>query len=211
MTLTLDLHLAHLPRLRYHHYLESGAEISADGRYRYRLTRRWDDGPALMIVALHPGTAGAHLDDPTVRRDVALASGLGYAALTKLNLYAGRAAGPRELAAMDDPIGPDNDAYLSREAGVHDQIVFTWGTSADPARARGVASRLWRICRRRGGSLAVLGWTANSQPCPPPSSRMPTPLQCLSAGAHQQMLDVDPPWIGLLSDAGAVDDGGEAS
>ena len=46
---------------------------------------------------------------------------------------------PKHLALLADPIGPDNDAHLDREAARHDVIVFAWGAHADPARARAVA------------------------------------------------------------------------
>lgn len=121
MTLTLDLHLAHNV---------SSAVFSEDRRYRYELTRRWGPGPALMFVSLNPSDADEHRDDPTTRRDVRFARGFGYDAVTLLNLNAGRTPNPAELADMDDPVGPDNDAHLDRAAAEHDVIVFAWGADA---------------------------------------------------------------------------------
>ena len=46
----------------------SDAILSACGRYRYLLSRRWGDGPELGVVMLNPSTANASQDDPTIRR-----------------------------------------------------------------------------------------------------------------------------------------------
>jgi hypothetical protein len=200
VTLTLDLHLGHL----LHH--ASAAQFSADRLYRYTLTRRWGTGPALMFVSLNPSVADEHHNDPTTRRDERFARGFGYDAVTLLNLYAGCATNPKDLALMADPVGPDNDAHLDRAAAEHDVIVFAWGAHADPVRARAVATRLWRITRTTGGTVAVLGWTAEGQPRHPLYLRADTPLQCLTAGAHRDMLDVDPRWAALLSDTTAIED-----
>lgn len=198
MTLTLDLHLPHLA------HNESAAGFSEDRRYRYWLTRRWGSGPALMFVSLNPSDADEHHDDPTTRRDVRFARDFGYDAVTLTNLYAARTPHPKELAAVADPVGPDNDEHLDRAAAAHDVIVFAWGAHADPVRARSVATRLWRIAAAAGGSVAVLGWTAGEQPRHPLYLRGDTPLQCLTAAAHRDMLDVDPRWPRLLSDSAAV-------
>ena len=123
MTLTLDLNL---PQFSHHrvHCTQASADFSDCGRYRYRLKRRWAQGPSLMFIQLNPSTAGADRDDATVRRDVGVALGFGYSAITALNIYAAKATQPRDLAAMADPIGPDNDAYIDRAAADHDLIVF---------------------------------------------------------------------------------------
>lgn len=207
MTLTLDLHLPqlshrhHQRRRHLHHpYIEASAVFSECGRYRYRLTRRWDDGPTLMFIQLNPSTADAKRDDATVRRDVGFATDFGYSGFEALNIYAGRSTDPKQLGAFGDPIGPDNDAYLERAAAKHDLIVFAWGRHADPARARAVASRVWHICSQIGGSVACFGWTANGQPKHPLRLPADTPLQTLTAGAHPNFIDVDPRWTQLLAD-----------
>lgn len=200
MSLMLDLHLPHR-----HHQL-STAHFSPDRRYRYWLTRRWGPGPALMFVSLNPSVADEHRDDATVRRDKRFARGFGYDAVTLLNLYAARTIDPKGLAAMEDPVGPDNDAHLERAAAEHDVIVFAWGANADPVRASAVATRIWRICRRTGGTVAVLGWTGQNQPRHPLYLRSDAQLECLTASAHVDMLGIDPRWAALLADTGALDE-----
>ncbi|MCC5582364.1 DUF1643 domain-containing protein, partial [Microtetraspora sp. AC03309] len=175
MTLTLDLHL---PRWA---HVEGDAFFSTDRQYRYWLTRRWGPGPSLMFVSLNPSDADEHRDDQTTRRDMDFARQFGYDGVTLLNLSAAVMTDPRLLAQVANPIGPDNDAHLDREAARHDVIVFAWGSNADPARARAVATRLWSITRQTGGSVACLGWTAEGQPRHPSRLAKATPLSTLTA------------------------------
>ncbi|WP_225345271.1 DUF1643 domain-containing protein, partial [Mycobacterium avium] len=73
MTLSLDLHLP-----TWHSTGAGGTQFSADRSYRYRLHRRWDDGPSLMIIELRPSGANEHHDDDASRRAAAFARGFGY-------------------------------------------------------------------------------------------------------------------------------------
>ena len=112
---------------------------------------------------------------------------------------------PKDLATMADPIGPENDTYLQWLASEHDLIVLAWGANADPQLARQVTSMLWRALSATGGSLGVLGWTDGDQPRHPLYLRADTPLQCLTAGAHPDYIDVDPRWVQLISDTADLD------
>ncbi len=200
MTLMLGLHIPHS---------ESSAVFSEDRRYRYLLTRRWDDGPAVAFVGLNPSKANEHRNDATVRRFISFARSWGRGALTVGNLNAVVAPDPHDLAVMADPIGPDNGAYLRGLAIDHDLIVLAWGANADPKRARAVTSMLWRALSVTGGSLGVLGWTPDDQPRHPLYLSADTPLQCLTAGAHPEYVDVDARWMRLLVDTTDLDVDGE--
>lgn len=199
MTLVLDLHMPSWTHTR------GDAEFSDDRSYRYWLTRRWGPGPALMFVSLNPSDADEQRDDQTTRRDKDFAEQFGYDAMTLLNLSAAVMTDPKELVRLSDPIGPDNDRHLDREAARHDVIVFAWGSNADPVRARAVATRLWDICRRTGGTVACLGWTADGQPRHPSRLSKKTPLSTLTAAAHPDFVDVDPRWTRLLADTDVLD------
>lgn len=117
--------------------LFSSADLSVDGRYRYRLTRTWslDQLAArLTFVMLNPSTADANVDDPTIRRCIGFAKRAGYAGLIVVNLYALRATKPAALWAADDPIGPDNGAFLHEAVAVAGRagrpVVAAWGVNA---------------------------------------------------------------------------------
>ncbi len=105
------------------------ATISACGRYRYTLTRRWGSGSSSVLwVMLNPSTADATLDDPTIRRCIAFSKAWGRDALTVCNLYALRTTYPAELWKCADPVGPENDKHIVRSGG--DVIVCAWGANA---------------------------------------------------------------------------------
>ena len=108
MTLSLDLHLP-----MWHVSGAGDAQFSADRSYRYRLHRRWDVGPSLMVIELRPSGANEHRDDDASRRAAAFARGFGYSACTSVCLYAAVATDDAHpLTSISDPVGPDNDARL---------------------------------------------------------------------------------------------------
>jgi hypothetical protein len=113
--------------------VERTADLSDDGLYRYRLTRRWGPGPFATFVMLNPSTADAELDDPTIRRCVTFAARAGLSALEVVNLYAYRSTDPRRLNAVTDPIGPHNNNVLTtaakRAADEDGLIIAAWGAT----------------------------------------------------------------------------------
>lgn len=122
------------------------AEISDDGLYRYRLTRKWGTGPLLPIVMFNPSDADARRDDPTVRKCLGFAvrsHAAHYAGFEVANQYAYRTPKPADLrkaqAAGVDVVGPRNDATLHAmfaraSATAPHLVLFAWGNNADPAR-----------------------------------------------------------------------------
>src|ERR1700755_2395175 len=109
-------------------YLSQAAHISSCGRYRYMLERVWSEGNnSLLIVGLNPSTADALLDDPTIRRCVGFAKGLGYGGLLMGNLFAARSTSPSALTGFEDPVGPENDAWLLKLQHRAHATVAAWG------------------------------------------------------------------------------------
>lgn len=202
MTLSLDLHLP-----MWHVSGAGDAQFSADRSYRYRLHRRWDVGPSLMVIELRPSGANEHRDDDASRRAAAFARGFGYGACTSVCLYAAVATDDAHpLTSISDPVGPDNDWWIEQAAYCHDVIVFAWGGAATAGRANAVASRVWQVCQETSAAVAVVGWTSEGQPCGLPGrhrSGLGCPhavLSTLTAHAHTDFGDVDPRWSALLAD-----------
>lgn len=161
----------------------SAAVLSADGLYRYRLTRTLDtyrDQASVLFVMLNPSTADATTDDPTIRRCVGFAHRDGFARLEVVNLHAYRATRPRDLhdaaAAGIDPHGPHNDRHLidaaSRHTGGPHRIVVAWGAQARPAAVDRFTNLL-----NPNVKLWCLGTTKTGQPRHPLMLRTDTPFE----------------------------------
>lgn len=130
-------------------YLHKDAALSADGRFRYRLERRWGPpGSVLVCVGLNPSTADALEDDPTIRVLVGLARREGYSSLLMLNLYAYRAAEPDDLhlqIALGNDVQGSNQRWLETHAMTYGRAVAVWGAGAPYARQREVAALFPRL------------------------------------------------------------------
>src|SRR5580765_5070589 len=111
-----------------------GATISPDGKYRYLLSREYEDGMfgTVLFVMLNPSTADATKDDATIRRCVGFTKRWGYSTLEVVNLFAFRATHPRDLWKADDPVGPDNDVTISDAVRRAQLIVAAWGVCRYP-------------------------------------------------------------------------------
>lgn len=107
------------------------AWISECGKYRYRLTRRFGEGPDLVFLMLNPSTADAEQDDPTIRKCLGFARRLGYGGIVVVNLFALRATDPAALwkAPTGEREGPANWAIC--QSTIRDaDVVLAWGAHA---------------------------------------------------------------------------------
>lgn len=120
------------------------ADLSDDGLYRYRLTRRWGPHAMLPFVMLNPSTADAEQDDPTIRRCVSFAQAHGHHGIGVWNLYAFRATKPADCFRAADPVGPENDhrlrELLQAAASADIPVVAAWGANARQDRVDEVLS-----------------------------------------------------------------------
>lgn len=141
------------------------ATLSADGRYRYTLTRIWRvDYPLLVVCMLNPSTADAYVDDPTIQRLTQIGWDWGFGGLLVVNLYAFRSSSPAAMLATPDPVGPANEAAISESlhyAGMTSGVALVaWGNNAHPNRVeaftRWAGARLVR--------LVCLGTTQSGAP-----------------------------------------------
>ncbi len=107
--------------------MKTNALFSNDRKYRYVLTRQWDETlPVLVYVLLNPSTADETTNDPTISRCIDIARYNGFGGISVMNLFAYRATEPCDLKKGCDPVGPDNDRYL-KEISDDQKIVVAWG------------------------------------------------------------------------------------
>lgn len=98
-------------------------------RYRYSLTRIWDNaGQRVNFVMLNPSTATEVQNDPTVERCERRARALGFGSFAVTNIFAWRETDPRAMRIAADPIGPGNDAAIAERADWADMVIAAWGT-----------------------------------------------------------------------------------
>ena len=122
------------------------ATISADGVYRYSLTRRWSHNETAFatFVMLNPSTADADFDDRTIRRCIGFAKAWGLGGLHVVNLYALRSTDPRALWESADPVGPENDKWIELHAtsatNSGTPLIAAWGANAKSERVRSVVA-----------------------------------------------------------------------
>lgn len=110
------------------HHVIASAVISECGKYRYSLTRIWDEEkPIVMFVMLNPSTADGTKDDPTIRRCIGFAKSWGYGGLYVCNLFAYRATNPQELLKVDNPFGDKNIWHTRQLMEKVSVIVCAWG------------------------------------------------------------------------------------
>jgi hypothetical protein len=106
------------------------ALFSAYGRFRYRLGRRWGEGPTVAFVLLNPSIADDEVDDATIRRCIDFAKRLGFGGLEVVNLYAYVATDPAELRRAGYLVGPENDRHIVEAVSACDRVVLAWGVHA---------------------------------------------------------------------------------
>ena len=154
--------------------------ISDDQQYRYRLHRRLrDEGPGktMAFVMLNPSTADHTKDDPTIRRCIGFAKREDCRDLLVINLFALRATDPAKLKYHNDPIGPENDAYIAEVASwiqATGVLVCAWGQGG---RLRNRGNQVWRNLVQKGVDPYCLAKSAGGDPCHPLYLRKDLPLQ----------------------------------
>lgn len=151
-------------------------------RYRYRLTRDWGTQRplgshvigALGFVMLNPSTADEAVDDPTIRRCIGFAKGLGYGKLIVGNLFAYRATNPNDLlrVSVQVAIGPENHQHLLNMKFECDVIIAAWGThktveAAEHDVRRLLEPKLWHLgLTSKGHPRHPLYLLGNTMPVP---------------------------------------------
>lgn len=140
----------------------SVATYSDCERYRYALTRIWDQGGSrALFVMLNPSTATEYQNDPTVERCERRARALGHGGFRVCNIFAWRETDPRLMRRAEDPVGPGNDAAIAEGCGWADFILCAWGSHGAHL-DRGPAVET--LMRGTGRALHHLGLTKGGHP-----------------------------------------------
>ena len=131
-------------------------------RYRYALTRVWDEaGPRLLFIMLNPSKATERANDPTVERCERRARALGYGAMRVMNIFAWRETDPKRLRMAADPVGAGNDALLLEGLGWADSVLAGWGVHGAHL---GRGARVEALLRGAGADLTCLGLSKAGHP-----------------------------------------------
>ncbi|WP_127144088.1 DUF1643 domain-containing protein [Pelagibacterium montanilacus] len=149
------------------------ASFSPCRTWRYRLERRWAEGPVVGFILLNPSTADESNDDPTIRRCIGYAKAWGFGGLVLGNIFALRSTDPANLYLVPDPIGPDNNVWLRRIVDQCGTIVCGWGRHGESAH-RG--DEVIGLVRSMGRTPKFLRLTKSGQPGHPlylPSNLVP--------------------------------------
>lgn len=163
----------------------STAVISADGKYRYRLTRTWDpDRPPITWIMLNPSIADAERDDHTIRCCRRFATREGAGGIVVVNLYPYRATTPSVLGKLTrwertgDPLGLD--AISSAIASARAPVIVAWGTRSGTRIGRGEyrarASAVAGAAEAIDVPLWCLGTTSDGSPRHPSRLGVDVPL-----------------------------------
>lgn len=108
--------------------MKSVAKFSPCRNYRYALWRVWDDAqPYAAIIGLNPSVADEVKNNPTINRCISFARSWGYGGVCVVNLFAFMASVPEQMMKANDPIGPDNNVWLTNTATSAGIVVAAWG------------------------------------------------------------------------------------
>jgi hypothetical protein len=142
-----------------------GAIFSPCRRYRYRLWRIWDRTlPLAVFVLINPSTANEIDPDPTVTRCMRRMALRGFGGIIVVNLYAWVSTDPVALAAVEDPVGPENDAHILEAAqlAADGGVICGWGTKLPAGSQRDI--EVTRLLRASGITPMCLVLTKDGFP-----------------------------------------------
>jgi len=108
--------------------VKSYAIFSDCEKYRYILTRMWDEHKSkIVFIGLNPSTANEIKNDPTVTRMIKFAKSWRYGSISVCNLFGFRATFPEDLKKAQNPVGKENDELIIKEIKEADKVIAAWG------------------------------------------------------------------------------------
>lgn len=148
--------------------LDRGTGVSAifspDRMYRYELEREVNAlGDGMVAFGMLNGSKANEKDnDPTVTRTIGFARHWGFRWLRVVNLFALVATDPKDLYSHPDPVGWENNHFLTKAMVDCQQFIAAWGVhGALYGRGAEVLQRLVRIAPMR---VYHLGLTKDGHP-----------------------------------------------
>lgn len=161
------------------------AVISPCRLYRYRLERTVAmTGPVYAFFGINPSTAGANLDDATVRKWIGFTKVWGGSRFIVGNVFAFRATDVKDLAAVVDPFGDDIADHATAIIGEADILVPCWGrTDKVPPQLRYAFDVLMDALVSSGKPVMHFGLTKGGDPKHPLMLGYDTPLIAWGADA----------------------------
>lgn len=157
---------------------------SADGRFRWLLRWRWDDGPVMVYCGLNPSTADAFTADHTARRSADFAKREGCGGMAWVNIVPYITSYPAALrswlaaARFNAPPGRDaprhvpwrapNDKFITEAAtGPGDIVVCAWGAIAACREVEPHRLHTALLLQRLGVTQYALAFTRAGHPAHP--------------------------------------------
>ena len=108
--------------------MKKDAILSDCKKYRYSLSRIWDESkPLIGFIGLNPSTADHIDDDRTISRCIDFAKFWGAGGFYMMNLFAYRATDPSNMMEAEEPIGTENNNHLLNLSNQVNKIVVCWG------------------------------------------------------------------------------------
>lgn len=160
--------LLRVGRVRVDLFNDRAALFSPCRRYRYLLRRRWDNRPPCLYIGINPSHADEARDDMLTQRFPRWEDRWGFGEHRAVNLFAAVASRPDVMMAMDEPVGPDNDKWLTAQAletnAMNGIILIGWGNGGGHL-DRDVA--VLALLREAGADLYCLGRTNSGAPIHP--------------------------------------------
>jgi hypothetical protein len=140
----------------------SGALLSSDDRYRWRLWRTWNPGlDTVNFIMLNPSTADHEKDDATIKKCEQFVRRWNYGGFVVTNLFAYRATNPRRIYEVHNPVGLGNDEHVVEAAKETALVVCAWGNRGTH---KNRASVVMGLLRKEGCLTHCLGVTKRDQP-----------------------------------------------
>jgi len=144
-------------------------------QYRYSLIHQVDEiqigSKFIMWIGLNPSTADENQLDPTLRRIRVFTRREDGHSFAMTNLFAWRDTQPKNMMAVPDPVGPENDEVLQTLAKISSLVICAWGADGYHR------DRYWDVVKLLDGiPLFCLGTNGDGSPRHPLYVAANTPL-----------------------------------